>query len=59
MVAQDSIMINVEARKTYFVRGDTTMGVAVARPKFTQVTKPPAEPQSPASSEVMVMGNGG
>lgn len=52
-------MINVEARKTYFVRGDTTMGVAVARPKFTQVTKPPAEPQSPASSEVMVMGNGG
>ena len=37
VIAQDSIMINVEAGKVYFVRGETTMGVVVARPKFTQV----------------------
>jgi hypothetical protein len=37
VIAQDSIMINVEAGKIYFVRGETTMGVVVARPKFTQV----------------------
>ena len=37
VIAQDSIMINVEAGKVYFVRGETTMGIMVARPKFTQV----------------------
>ena len=37
VIAQDSIMINVEAGKVYFVRGETTMGVMVARPRFTQV----------------------
>lgn len=37
VISQDSIMINVEPGKVYFVRGETTMGVMVARPKFTQV----------------------
>ena len=37
VIAQDSIMISVEAGKVYFVKGETTMGVMVARPKFTQV----------------------
>ncbi len=37
VIAQDSIMINVEAGKVYFVRGETTMGIMVARPKFTQM----------------------
>ena len=30
-------MIGVEAGKVYFFRGETTMGVVVARPRFTQV----------------------
>jgi len=37
VISQDSVMINVEAGKIYFVRGETTIGVIVARPKFTQV----------------------
>lgn len=37
VIAQDSIMIEVEAGKTYFVRGETTMGLVVARPRFTRV----------------------
>ena len=37
VIAQDSILINVEAGKVYFVRGETTMGIMVARPKFTRV----------------------
>ena len=37
VIAQDSVMINVAAGKVYFVRGETTMGVMVARPKLTLV----------------------
>ena len=35
VVNQDSITLNVEAGKTYFVRGDVVMGLRVGRPKFT------------------------
>jgi hypothetical protein len=37
VISQDAIMINVEAGKIYFVRGEATMGLVLGRPKFTQV----------------------
>jgi hypothetical protein len=37
VILQDSIMINVEAGKVYFVKGEAKMGVVAGRPKFTQV----------------------
>ena len=37
VISQDSIMINVEAGKVYFVKGEAKMGVVAGRPKFMQV----------------------
>jgi hypothetical protein len=37
VISQDSIMINVEAGKVYFVNGEAKMGVVAGRPKFTQM----------------------
>ncbi len=37
VIAEDSVTVNVEAGKTSFVRGTTSMGVVVARPKLTLV----------------------
>lgn len=37
VISQDSIMINVEAAKVYFVKGEAKMGVVAGRPKFGQV----------------------
>ncbi len=37
VISQDSIMINVEAAKVYFVKGEVKMGVVAGRPKFRQV----------------------
>jgi hypothetical protein len=37
VLSGDSIMINVEAGKAYFVQGMVKMGVVAGRPSFTQV----------------------
>lgn len=37
VISQDGITLNIEAGKTYFVRGDVQMGVFAGRPKFTPV----------------------
>ena len=37
VLSADSVMINVEPGKAYFVQGLAKMGVAVARPSFRQV----------------------
>lgn len=37
VLSGDSVMINVEAGRAYFVQGLAKMGVAVARPGFMQV----------------------
>lgn len=39
---QDSITMNVEAGKTYFVKGEVLMGWPAGRPKFTQMSEPEA-----------------
>jgi len=38
-ISQDSITLNVEAGKTYYVKGEVTMGVLAGRPKFTQMSQ--------------------
>jgi hypothetical protein len=42
VIAQDSITLNLEAGKTYFVRGEVKMGVYAGRPSFRQVDEPVA-----------------
>jgi hypothetical protein len=37
VISQDSIMINVEAGKVHFVKGEVKFGLYAGRPKFTQV----------------------
>ena len=37
VISQDSITLNVEAGKTYYVKGEAQIGVYAGRPKFTQV----------------------
>ena len=39
---QDSITVNVEAGKTYYIRGEVLMGWPAGRPKFTQMSEPEA-----------------
>lgn len=39
VISQDSITINVQAGKVYFVKGDAKMGVYAGRPKFQQVNE--------------------
>lgn len=46
VISQDSITVNVEAGKTYFVRGDTKMGLVAGRPRFTLMS------ESQARSEI-------
>ena len=36
-ISQDSITINVEAGKKYYVKGEVAMGVFAGRPKFIQM----------------------
>ena len=36
---QDSITVNVEAGKTYYVKGEVLMGWPAGRPKFTQMSE--------------------
>jgi len=36
-ISQDSITVNVEAGKKYYVKGEVRMGVLAGRPKFTQM----------------------
>ncbi len=38
-ISKDSITINVEAGKTYYVKGVVKMGVFVGRPTFTQMSE--------------------
>ena len=38
-VSQDSITLNVEAGKIYYVKGEVRMGVYAGRPKFTQMSE--------------------
>ena len=38
MISQDAITLNVEAGKTYYVKGEMLMGVSAGRPKFTQMS---------------------
>lgn len=37
VISQDSIMVNVEADKVYFIMGEAKMGVVAGRPKFKLV----------------------
>ena len=43
VISQDSITLNVEAGKTYYVKGEAQMGVFAGRPKFTQVSESQAK----------------
>jgi hypothetical protein len=43
VISQDSITLNVEAGKTYYVKGETQIGVFAGRPKFTQVSESQAK----------------
>ena len=38
-ISQDSITLDMEAGKIYYVRGDVQMGVFAGRPRFTQVSE--------------------
>ena len=38
-VSQDSITLEVEAGKVYYVKGDVRMGVYAGRPKFTRISE--------------------
>jgi hypothetical protein len=38
-ISQDSITINVEAGKKYYVKGEVAMGVLAGRPQFTQMSE--------------------
>lgn len=38
-ISQDSITINVEAEKKYYVKGEVTIGVFAGRPQFTQMSE--------------------
>jgi len=38
-ISQDSITINVEAGKKYYVKGEVGMGVFAGRPQFTQMSE--------------------
>ena len=43
VISQDSITLNVEAGKTYYVKGEAQLGVFAGRPKFTQVPESQAK----------------
>ncbi len=43
VISQDSITLNVEAGKTYYVKGEAQIGVFAGRPKFTQVSESQAK----------------
>jgi len=49
VISQDSFTLVVEAGKTYYVKGETQMGVLAGRPKFTQV------PESQAKADLAKM----
>ena len=38
-ISQDSITINVEAGKKYYVKGEVAIGVLAGRPQFTQMSE--------------------
>ena len=38
-ISQDSITVNVEAGKIYYVKGEVKMGVLAGRPQFTQMSE--------------------
>ena len=38
-ISQDSITINVEAGKKYYVKGEVGMGIFAGRPQFTQMSE--------------------
>ncbi|HCU52756.1 MAG TPA: hypothetical protein DIC36_00205 [Gammaproteobacteria bacterium] len=38
-ISQDSITINVEAGKKYYVKGEVAIGVFAGRPQFTQMSE--------------------
>lgn len=37
VISQDAVTLDVEAGKTYYVKGDVRMGVYAGRPKFTRM----------------------
>jgi hypothetical protein len=43
VISQDSITLNVEAGKIYYVEGKTQLGIYAGRPKFTQVSESKAQ----------------
>ena len=43
VISQDSITLNLEAGKTYYVKGEAQIGVFAGRPKFTQVSESQAK----------------
>jgi hypothetical protein len=43
VISQDAITLNVDAGKTYYVKGDVLMGVYAGRPKFTRVSDDKAQ----------------
>ena len=43
VISQDSIVINVEAGKVYYVKGEVRMGVFAGRPQFTQMSESQAK----------------
>lgn len=49
VISQDKITLNVEAGKTYYVKGDVRMGVYAGRPYFTQM------PESQAKADLAML----